>query len=376
MIASGEDSPEALSGFVKFHPQYPVLKVPGGASRPPCASRSRLARGCILRASPPRVKGKFGFGRIYCGARADSAEPSGFSQLMQSLPRGPCRPSLWRSLHNLPSTAQSFRDSRDRSFAFHGASSAAWAKAPAVPLDWPISVAASAIDQGRPAGRWPACRPSHRSGAAAPTATAPPRSPGRRARPSRRRIRDGQPSVFHGGNPAFPNPAGPMQPSAGCAIAPPRRRTHGSGSRRGRPRPADARRWASPFFGVLLAGSMAASSRGPPLRERGLRTSGASSRPPMPGFASSPPPNPNPPRFRRRLLRRLRAAASLGPIGPFELGGAEAAKRRMRPRPVADCLDAPEQVRRGLLARGAGARERPGLAMPMRDEDARLRPGA
>ena len=168
MIASGEDSPEALSGFVKFHPQYPVLKVPGGASRPPCASRSRLARGCILRASPPRVKGKFGFGRIYCGARADSAEPSGFSQLMQSLPRGPCRPSLWRSLHNLPSTAQSFRDSRDRSFAFHGASSAAWAKAPAVPLDWPISVAASAIDQGRPTGRWPACRPSHRSGAAAP----------------------------------------------------------------------------------------------------------------------------------------------------------------------------------------------------------------
>ena len=219
MIASGEDSPEALSGFVKFHPQYPVLKVPGGACGPPCASRSRLARGCILRASPPRVKGKFGFGRIYCGARADSAEPSGFSQLMQSLPRGPCRPSLWRSLHNLPSTAQSFRDSRDRSFAFHGASSAAWAKAPAVPLDWPISVAASAIDQGRPTGRWPACRPSHRSGAAAPTATAPPRSPGRRARPSRRRIRDGQPSVFHGGNPAFPNPAGPMQPSAECVPA-------------------------------------------------------------------------------------------------------------------------------------------------------------
>ena len=100
MIASGEDSPEALSGFVKFHPQYPVLKVPGGACGPPCASRSRLARRCILRASPPRVKGKFGFGRIYHGARADSAEPSGFSQIAQSLPRGPCRPSLWRSLHN------------------------------------------------------------------------------------------------------------------------------------------------------------------------------------------------------------------------------------------------------------------------------------
>ena len=92
--------PEALSGFVKFHPQYPVLKVPGGACGPPCASRSRLARRCILRTSPPRVKGKFGFGRIYYGARADSAEPSEFSQLAQSLPRGPCRPSLWRSLHN------------------------------------------------------------------------------------------------------------------------------------------------------------------------------------------------------------------------------------------------------------------------------------
>ena len=199
MIASGEDSPEALSGFVKFHPQYPVLKVPGGASRPPCASRSRLARGCILRASPPRVKGKFGFCRIYCGARADSAEPSGFSQLAQSLPRGPCRPSLWRSLHNLPLTAQSFRDSQDKSSAFHGASSAAWAKAP-------------------------------------------PRSPGRRARPRRRRIRDGQPSVFHGDIPAFPNSAGPMQPRAECVPAPPRRRTHGSGSRRSRRRPADARR--------------------------------------------------------------------------------------------------------------------------------------
>ena len=164
MIASGEDSPEALSGFVKFHPQYPVLKVPGGACGPPCASRSRLARGYILRASPPRVKGKFGFGRIYCGARADSAEPSEFSQLAQSLPRGPCRPSLWRNLHNLPLTAQSFRDSQDKSFAFHGASFAAWAKAPAVPLDWPISAVASAIDQGRPAGRWSACRPFYRSG--------------------------------------------------------------------------------------------------------------------------------------------------------------------------------------------------------------------
>ena len=234
--------PEALSGFVKFHPQYPVLKVPGGACGPPCASRSRLARGCILRTSPPRVKGKFGFGRIYYGARADSAEPSEFSQLAQSLPRGPCRPSLWRSLHNLPSTAQSFRDSQDKSFAFHGASFAAWAKAPAIPLDWPISAVASAIDQGRPGGRWPACRPSHRSGAAAPTATAPPRSPGRRARPSRRRIRNSQLNIFHGDNPAFPNSAGPMQPSAECVPAPLRRRTHGLGSRRSRPRSANARR--------------------------------------------------------------------------------------------------------------------------------------
>lgn len=254
MIASGEDSPEALSGFVKFHPQYPVLKVPGGACGPPCASRSRLARGCILRASPPRVKGKFGFGRIYCGARADSAEPSGFSQLAQSLPRGPCRPSLWRDLHNLPLAAQSFRDSQDKSFAFHGASFAAWAKAPAVPLDWPISAVASAIDQGRPAGRWPACRPFHRSGA------------------------DGDGVAEIAGEEGASEPA------------------------------ADPRRPAKRF------------SRG-------------QSRVPEPR-------------------------------------GAHAAQRRMRPRPAANRLDAPERVRRGLLARGAGARERPGLAMPMGDGDA------
>ena len=300
--------PEALSGFVKFHPQYPVLKVPGGASRPPCASRSRLARGCILRASPPRVKGKFGFGRIYCGARADSVEPSGFSQLTQSLPRGPCRPSLWRSLHNLPSAAQSFRDSRDKGFAFHGASSAAWAKAPAIPLDWPISVVASAIDQGRPGGRWPACRPSHKSGAAGRVG---------RARGGAGRGRR--------------TPADRWAPSSG-----PRWRARWRRRRAGRPR-----------------GRGASGRRAPPAgrRCRGSRT-------------------------RRRIRIRPDSVdgfyaafgrlSSLGRLGPFELGGAEAAKRRMRPRPAADCLDAPERVRRGLLARGAGGRERTGLAMPMR----------
>lgn len=90
----------------------------------------------------------------------------------------------------------------------------------------------------------------------------------------------------------------------------------------------------------------------------------------MPGFANPLPPNLDPPRFRRRLLRRLRAAVSLGPIGPSELGGAEAAKRRMRPRPAVDRLDAAERIRRGPLARGAGESERPGLAMPMRGGDA------
>ena len=111
MIASGP-CPEALSGFVKFHPQYPVLKVPGGASRPPCASRSRLARRCILRTSTPWVKGKFGFGRNYSGARADSAESSAFPQVAQSLPTDPCRPSLWRGLHNRGSGAM--RESSER----------------------------------------------------------------------------------------------------------------------------------------------------------------------------------------------------------------------------------------------------------------------
>ena len=55
-----------------------------------------------------------------------------------------------------------------------------------------------------------------------------------------------------------------------------------------------------------------------------------------------------------------------------ELRGAHAAPRRMRPRPVVDCLDALERIQRGLLARGAGAR--PDFTMPMGDEDA-LPPG-
>lgn len=115
---------------------------------------------------------------------------------------------------------------------------------------------------------------------------------------------------------------------------------------------------------------MTALSHGSPLRERDLRTSNASGRSSMPGFANSLPPNLNPPRFRRRRLRRLRAAVFRGPIGLFELGGAEAAKRRMRPRPAVDCLDALERIRRGLLARGVGARTHPDFAMPMSDEDA------
>ena len=50
--------------------------------------------------------------------------------------------------------------------------------------------------------------------------------------------------------------------------------------------------------------------------------------------------------------------------------GAHAAQRRMRPRPAVDCLDALERIRRGLLARGVGARTHPDFAMPMSDEGA------
>ena len=73
MIASGEDSPEALSGFVKFHPQYPVLKVPGGACGPPCASRSRLAQDCILPCALGRVKNFFQ--KVFPGRPAGRGAP-------------------------------------------------------------------------------------------------------------------------------------------------------------------------------------------------------------------------------------------------------------------------------------------------------------
>lgn len=118
-----------------------------------------------------------------------------------------------------------------------------------------------------------------------------------------------------------------------------------------------------------MAGSMAPSSygslagEGPPDVERLRQAADAGVREPAAAESESA-------RFRRRLLRRLRASVFPGPIGPFELGGAEAAERRTRPRPVVDRLDAPERVRRGLLARGAGGRERTGLAIPMRGEGA------
>lgn len=268
---------------------------------------------------------------------------------------------MWRNLHNLPLTAQSFRDSQDKSFAFHGASFAAWAKAPAVPLDWPISAVASAIDQGKPAGRWSACRPFYRSGDAvaeiageegASEPAADPRQPAKRF--SRGQSRIPEPRGAHAAKRRMRHrPAAPPDAWVGLAAEP--------AEAGGRP----------PIGEPLLRGPAGGLDGGVVARvalaERDLRTSSASGRPPMSGFANPPPPNPDPPRFRRRLLRRLRAAVFPGPIGPFELGGAEAAKRRTRPRPVADRLDAPERVRRGLLARGAGARERPGLAMPMRD---------
>ena len=66
--------------------------------------------------------------------------------------------------------------------------------------------------------------------------------------------------------------------------------------------------------------------------------------------------NLNLPRFHCHLLRRLRAAIFRRPIGLLELRRAEVAQRRVDPGPVVDDLDALEQIQRGLLARGLGAR--------------------
>ena len=340
MIASGEDSPEALSGFVKFHPQYPVLKVPGGACGPPCASRSRLARGCILRASPPRVKGKFGFGRNYSGAREDSAGPSGFPQLAQSLPRGPCRPSLWRSLHNLFLAAQSFRDSRDKGFAFHGASSAAWAKAPAVPLDWPISAVASAIDQGRPAGRWPACRPFHRSGDAvaeiageegASEPAADPRRPAKRF--SRGRSRVPEPRGAHAAQRRMRHrPAAPPGAWVGLAATPPSS-------------PPTGPRRRGPSIGGRLRQAADAGVREPAAAESGSA--------PIPSTAFAPPSGGCLPRANRPLRARRGRGGQAPNASPPRCGS---------PRCARTGPARPPRARR--------RRARPGLAMPMGGEGA------
>ena len=66
--------------------------------------------------------------------------------------------------------------------------------------------------------------------------------------------------------------------------------------------------------------------------------------------------NLNLPRFHCHLLRRLRAAIFRRPIGLLELRRAEVAQRRVDPGPVVDDLDVLEQIQRGLLARGVGAR--------------------
>gem|GEM_PF-5925644 len=68
-------------------------------------------------------------------------------------------------------------------------------------------------------------------------------------------------------------------------------------------------------------------------------------------------------------MRRLRAAVFLEPIGLFELRRAEVAQRRADPGPVVDDLDALEQIQRGLLARGVGARVR---ALRLHDAHERL----
>lgn len=55
-----------------------------------------------------------------------------------------------RGGHYLFLIALFFRDPQDKSFGFHGVSFAPYAKAPTIPLDWPILVIASVIDQRRP----------------------------------------------------------------------------------------------------------------------------------------------------------------------------------------------------------------------------------
>ena len=109
-----------------------------------------------------------------------------------------------------------------------------------------------------------------------------------------------------------------------------------------------------------MAGSMAASSHGslagegPPGIERlrqavdaGVREPAAAEpgSTPIPSTAFAPPSGGRLPRANRPLRTRR----------------GEAAKRRMRPRPDADCLDAPERVRRGLaMPMRGGARFPPG----------------
>ena len=272
---------------------------------------------------------------------------------------------MWRNLHNLPLTAQSFRDSQDKSSAFHGASFAAWAKAPAIPLDWPISVVASAIDQGRPGGRWSACRPFYRSGAAgrmgrarggagrgrrtpadrrAPSSgscwrarwrrrrTGRPRgrgTSGRRAPPAGRRCRgsrtrcririrpdsvDGFCAAFGRlsslGQSAPSSSAGPRRPSAECVPALPRiasMRPNGSGAASSRAAQARAPASRCPW---------AAGARFPPGRLNGAGESGRTRK----GHRPAPTPL-NETHFlsykpKKRGARRLRRAPRVSVVEP------------------------------------------------------------
>ena len=62
MIASGEDSPEALSGFVKFHPQY-ALRVPAWRKIEYYLARSAVSRTFFRKFFPavPRAAGRPAF---------------------------------------------------------------------------------------------------------------------------------------------------------------------------------------------------------------------------------------------------------------------------------------------------------------------------